>query len=76
MQTETVAYLKEHANTLEWHEELLITKKLQDLNLRDLTPKVVTPKVEGWSPCITLDVYPFLFALTFHSTLRTKRTAW
>ncbi|MCC5853868.1 MAG: type II toxin-antitoxin system Phd/YefM family antitoxin [Alkalimonas sp.] len=26
MQTETVTYLKEHANTLELHEELLITK--------------------------------------------------
>lgn len=27
MQTETVTYLKEHANTLELHEELLITKR-------------------------------------------------
>ena len=26
MQTETITYLKEHANTLELHEELLITK--------------------------------------------------
>lgn len=26
MQTETVTYLKEHANTLELHEDLLITK--------------------------------------------------
>jgi len=26
MQTETITYLKEHANTLELHEDLLITK--------------------------------------------------
>lgn len=26
MQAETITYLKEHANTLELHEELLITK--------------------------------------------------
>ncbi|MBU1437966.1 MAG: type II toxin-antitoxin system Phd/YefM family antitoxin [Gammaproteobacteria bacterium] len=26
MHTETITYLKEHANTLELHEELLITK--------------------------------------------------